>query len=168
MGKRALRTRWTGVAAQSETLSVDEKSAGACGTHRIRAAGKGFLRTTLLFAEKPHERTEEMNWKFWEKSEGGAAKLQGPKDLPPQIGFQLVTVLKKDPDWVWKLKVCYRPAAGGDGMQDVRVFDPRQAMMAKVAVKDFSSLDDRRELILYEGTFNRKTKEVQIREMVRG
>ena len=53
-------------------------------------------------------------------------------------------------------------------MQDVRVFDPRQAMMAKVAVKDFSSLDDRRELILYEGTFNRKTKEVQIREMVRG
>jgi len=105
-----------------------------------------------------------MNWKFWEKNEDGAAKLPGPKDLPPQIGFQLVTVLKKDPDWVWKLKVCFRPGAQGNGLQDVRVFDPRQAMMAKVVVKDFSTLDDRRDLILYEGTFNKKTKEVQIKE----
>ncbi len=103
-----------------------------------------------------------MNWKFWEKKEDGTVKLQGPKDLPPQIGFQLVTALKKDPDWVWRLKVCFR--AGGNGTQDVRVFDPRQASMAKIAVKDFSTLDDRRDLILYEGTFNKKTKEVQIRE----
>ena len=105
-----------------------------------------------------------MNWKFWEKNENGASKLPGPKELPPQIGFQLVTVLNKDPDWVWKLKVCFRPGAQGNGLQDVRVFDPRQVAAAKVVVKDFSTLDDRRDLILYEGTFNKKTKEVQIKE----
>ena len=106
-----------------------------------------------------------MNWKFWEKENAdGAPKLSGPKDLPPQIGFQLVTILKKDPDWVWKLKVCFRPNAGGHGLEDVRVFDPRQVSMAKLAVKNYSTFDDHRDLILYEGTFNKKTKEVNIKE----
>ncbi|HOG17029.1 MAG TPA: hypothetical protein PLB96_06765 [Syntrophales bacterium] len=35
--------------------------------------------------------------------------------------------------------------------------------MAKFAVKNYSSLDDRRDLILYEGTFNKKTKQLTIR-----
>jgi len=106
-----------------------------------------------------------MNWKFWERTNAdGTPKLSGPKDLTPQIGMQLVTVLKKDPDWVWKLKVCFRSHAGGnDGDRELRVFDPRQAAMAKFAVKNYSSLDDRRDLILYEGTFNKKTKQLTIR-----
>lgn len=106
-----------------------------------------------------------MNWKFWEKNNAdGTPKLSGPKDLTPQIGFQLVTILKKDPDWVWKLKVCFRPNAAGNGLEDVRIFDPRQVSMAKVVVKNFSTLDDHRDLILYDGTFNKKTKEVKIQE----
>lgn len=106
-----------------------------------------------------------MNWKFWEKNNAdGTSKLPGPKDILPQIGMQLVTVLKKDPDWVWKLKVCFRPNAGGNGLEDLRVFDPRQASMAKLSVRDFSTLDEHRDLILFDGTFNKKTKEVKIRE----
>lgn len=106
-----------------------------------------------------------MSWKFWEKKDDGTVKLPGPKDIPPQIGFYLVTSLKKDPDVVWKLKVLYRPSAGGNGLQDIRVFDSRQASMSKITVKDFTSLDDHRDLILYEGTFNKKTKEVRIGEV---
>jgi len=108
-----------------------------------------------------------MSWKFWEKKEGGAEKLPGPKDLPPQIGFKLVTVMNKDPEQVWKLKVLFKAGGNGNGLKNIRIFDPRDAAMAKVAVRDFLSLDDHRELILYEGTINNKTKEVQITEPVK-
>lgn len=111
------------------------------------------------------KRRKNMNWKFWEKENAdGTQKLSGPKEMIQHIGGHLVTALNKDPNWVWKLKICFRPNAGGNGFQDFRIFDPGQASMVKVTVKNFSTLDDHCDLILYEGTFNKKTKELKIKE----
>lgn len=77
-------------------------------------------------------------------------KLPKPKDMPEPVGRYLVFDLRKNPDWVCKLKsvVCRREEKY---CYDVRVFDEAQAAAKKVSVKDYSSLDEHTELILFEG-----------------
>ena len=109
-----------------------------------------------------------MKWKFWEgKTETGQSrpempKLPGPKDIPESVGRYLVVELKKNPDWVWNLKAAIRPRTDGKERYDVRVFD--RAAQAKVTIKDYTSLDEHPEVILYEGWFNKKSMDVHIEE----
>jgi hypothetical protein len=50
-----------------------------------------------------------------------------------------------------------RPKEGWQDTFDVRVLDENQAASQKVIVKDYDSLTEHPDLILYEGWFNDKT-----------
>ena len=104
-----------------------------------------------------------MSWKFWEKKEEGAPqKLRGPKEIPYPVGRTLVVDKGQDPDWVWSLLGVVLPRDGAKDSFDVRVFSANDASMKKISVKNYHSLDDHPELILFHGWFNKKTMEVHI------
>jgi len=80
------------------------------------------------------------------------------------VGRHLVVQLGKNPDWVWNLKGVVRPRQEGKDSYDVRVFDEGKAAQKNVIIKDYMSLDEHPELILYQGWFDKKSMQVQIEE----
>ena len=89
-------------------------------------------------------------------------RLPRPKDIPELVGRYLITELKQNPDWVCRLKGVVRPRSDGKDRFDFRVFDETQVAGTKVIVKDYNSLDEHPDLILYQGRFDKKSGEVQI------
>ena len=88
-----------------------------------------------------------------------AEKLPGPKDIPEVVGRHLVVSLKQNPDWVWKLRAVLRERNTKDTF-DFRVFDGVQTAAKKAAIKDYTSLDQYPELILFQGWFDKKGMQV--------
>jgi hypothetical protein len=78
----------------------------------------------------------------------------------------MVVEEKKNPDWVWNLKGVVRPA-GKKKVFYCRVFDEAQAAQAGVKVKDWTSLDDYPDLILWEGYFDKETNTVRREKFVK-
>ena len=99
-----------------------------------------------------------------EPSKSKVEELPGPKGIPALVGRYLIRQMKKDPDWVWKLKGVVRPRLEGKHAFDFRVFDEAQAVAKKVTIKDYDSLNEHPDLILYQGRFDKKSGEVQIEE----
>jgi hypothetical protein len=118
---------------------------------------------------KRKKEMKPMNWKFW-KTENkndhslnqGSSKLPKPKDLPDRIGMYLVTQLKLDPDWVWSLKGVMRPTTEKRKFE-IRIFDPKDAVISDVSVRDFNSLDNFPQMILFEGCFHKDSGWVDIK-----
>ena len=108
-----------------------------------------------------------MSWKFWKKdSNKKNEKLAGPRDIPAVVGRHLVIHMHKDPDWVWGLKCVVRQQKfGKPQVFNVRVFDEKEANSKKVKVKNFRSLDDHSDLILFEGWFDKSAQRAQIEEI---
>jgi len=111
-----------------------------------------------------------MSWSFWKKksatvelSEVREEKLSKPKDIPEPVGRYLVVDLGKNPDWVWKLKSVVRRQTEKH-RYDVRVFDEFQARAKKVSVRDYTTLDDHPELILFEGWYDKKSNMAHVQE----
>jgi hypothetical protein len=100
---------------------------------------------------------------FWKKDENA---LPGPKGVPKAVGRDIVTKLGGDPDRTWKdYKAVMRPKEGYKDTFEVKVFDGVQAASQKITVKDYNSLAEHPELILYEGWFNKKWEaEIKKRE----
>ena len=67
---------------------------------------------------------------------------------------------KKGPDWVWSLKQVVRPTEKKKAFY-CRIFSEGQATQAGVRVKDWTSLDDHPDLILWEGYFDEETNTVR-------
>jgi len=91
----------------------------------------------------------------------GKGKLGRPGEVPDSVGSWMVTKLKQDPWWVWSLKAVTK----GDDQRHcffVRVFDPKSASAKAVKIRDYNSLDEHPELLLFEGWFNKKTREIKI------
>ena len=114
-----------------------------------------------------------MSWKFWGKKDEKTGdsgerpiKLPRPKDIPGTVGRYLVVDLGQDPEWVWNLKGAVRPKNGIKDAYDVRVFSDNDASMRRVVVKDYHSLDEHPDLILFDGWFNKKTNEARIEKKV--
>lgn len=111
-----------------------------------------------------------MSWSFWKRksdtvdaSKPKEEKLPKPMDIPESVGRSLVVDFGKDPDWVWHLKsVVHRREE--KNCYEVRVFDESQAMMHGIIVRDFTSLDEHPELILFEGWYDKKSNKVQVQE----
>lgn len=103
-----------------------------------------------------------MFWKFWEGKEtkAGQVRFPGPKDLPQAVGSHLVVNEKKNPDWVWKLKAVLRPTEKKTVFH-CRVFDGADAAQADVKVSDWRSLDEHRDLIIWEGYFDKDANTVR-------
>jgi hypothetical protein len=104
---------------------------------------------------------------FWKKKENGQEKLPSPKGIPEAVGRYLVVSMGQDPNWVWNLKSVLRPRPGEKDLFDFRVFDGNNIGRQNFSVKNYDTLTDHPELILYEGTFSKKTFEVSLRERQR-
>ena len=99
-----------------------------------------------------------MNWKFWKKeSQDETAPTNGPKLAKPK-DFQSRSVgkwspgMKLDPDLVWSLKYVSRPMGARRNASEFRIFNPETAHLKGIAVKNWTSLDDLPDLILYSGS----------------
>jgi len=89
-------------------------------------------------------------------------KLSRPKDLHHAVGRYLVVSAGQNPDWVWNLKNVLRPSTAGPKKMDFRVFNPRDAAAKRVPIKNWHSLDDHPELILYHGWLDNRTGDVEV------
>ncbi len=105
---------------------------------------------------------------FWRRKETkeGEIKLPGPRSLPEPVGRFMVVDLGKSPDWVWNLKSVSRPAGEKKAFY-CRVFDQNLTAQAGVEVKNWSSLDEHPELIIWEGHFSKKTYDVRTEKFVK-
>ncbi len=104
-----------------------------------------------------------MRWKFWKTENNNgqglnqkSSRLPKPKDLPERVGIYLVTQLKLDPDWVWSLKGAVRPTTDKH-IFDIRIFDPKEAVISDAVINNYDALDRYPEMILFEGSFNKGT-----------
>jgi hypothetical protein len=97
---------------------------------------------------------------FWKKDKSA---LPGPKELPNPVGRDIVAKHGGDPDRTWALKAVMRPKEGLNDTFEVRVFDGNQAASKKITVKDYHSLTEHPELILYDGWYNTR-QEAEIRK----
>jgi len=103
-----------------------------------------------------------MFWKRWgnNNTKKGEMKLRKPERLPQMVGSYLVVEAKKDPDWVWDLKGVVRPAQK-KGTFYCRVFDEGAVNQAGVKVRDWDSLNEHLDLILFECYCNQDTHTVR-------
>lgn len=76
----------------------------------------------------------------------------------------LVAERKMAPELVKFLRALVRKSANGGTGFDMRVFDESEALAKKVQVKDYTSLDERPDLIIYEGWFDEGSKQVKLEE----
>lgn len=106
-----------------------------------------------------------MQWKFWKKinakqgAGNASTKMPAPKQLPQQVGGNLVIKKKLDPDWVWSLRCVVRRYPDRKSQFDFRVFDPVAAKQKGIHVVNFNSLDAYPEMILYRGFYNKYVPE---------
>jgi hypothetical protein len=98
---------------------------------------------------------------FWKRKQAkeGEIKLTGPRKIPDLVGRYMVVEMQKEPDWVWTLKGVVRPT-GKKNAFFCRVFNEAQTVGADVKVKDWTSLDEHPELVLWEGYFEKDTNTV--------
>ena len=98
---------------------------------------------------------------FKKKNPDGSEKLPGPKRIPDPVGQSLVVTFKEDSNWTWSLKAVMKPDGNKDSFS-IRVFSDSMAGSAKVSIKDYHSLDEHTELILYEGSFDKVNKKATL------
>ncbi|MFC1971729.1 hypothetical protein ACFLV0_07425 [Chloroflexota bacterium] len=108
---------------------------------------------------------------FWKKkpkteepSKPKMEKLPGPSSIESILAAKLIVDLTQDPDRVWKLHSVVRRRSGGGERFDFRVFDMARVEATRVEVKDYTSLDDYPELMVYQGWFDTKSGEVHWEE----
>lgn len=91
-------------------------------------------------------------------------KLPGPEPIPELLIKYLVTQQEKSVDWVTRLLAVVRKSPKGEKAFDVRVFAGYEATEKRVNVKNYNSLDEHPELILFEGWFDKGSKLVELEE----
>jgi hypothetical protein len=101
---------------------------------------------------------------FWgKKSEKGEVKLSGPREIRGLIQNYLVAEKKMNPVLVKLLKAVEHKGTA-EAQLNIRIFDDSEAQARKVQVKDYTSLDECPDLILYEGSFDEGAKQVNLEE----
>jgi hypothetical protein len=97
------------------------------------------------------------------KSAKEEGKLSGPKAIPGSVLNYLVAERKMDPDLVKLLKAVERKSTT-EAAFNIRVFDDSEAIARQVQVKDYTSLDECPDLIIYEGWYDERAKQVKLEE----
>ena len=92
---------------------------------------------------------------------GSEAAMPRPKDILPDVGRDLVTGFKVDPDRVWKLKSVTKPLVAEKKLHLFRVFSPSQVAKHGLKVVNYDSLNDHPELVLYSGKVNLRNHGVE-------
>jgi hypothetical protein len=105
---------------------------------------------------------------FWNKKsineESKKEKLSGPQAIPGLVQKHLVAEWKMDPDLVKLLKTVVRKNPNAEKAFNIRIFDESEALAKKAQVDDYTSLDERPDLIIYEGQFDEGSKQVKLEE----
>jgi hypothetical protein len=102
---------------------------------------------------------------FWgKKSAKEEGKLSGPKEIPGPVQTYLVAERKMAPELVKLLKAVVCKGAVGEMKLNIRVFDQSEALAKRVQVKDYTSLGENSDLIIYEGWFDEVSKQVKLEE----
>lgn len=102
---------------------------------------------------------------FWSKnSPKEEEKLSKPQPIPGLVQKCLITERKLNPDLAPIFKAVVRKSANGETSFNIRVFDESDARAKKIEVKDYSTLDEHPDLVLYEGWFNEGSKKVELEE----
>jgi len=96
-----------------------------------------------------------------EKSNRG---LPPPVNIPDPVGTYLVTELKMDPDYVWKLKAAVRPWPDKKTISHFRVYDEREIDKKGLKVVDYVSLEAFSDQILFQGVLDRPFFKVVMKE----
>ena len=91
-----------------------------------------------------------------------AEKLPGPKGIPEAIGRYLVAELKQNPDWIWKLKGVLCPRTDGKDRFNFRLFNKAQVKEKEIVIRNYTSLDEYPDLIIYQGWFDKKSMAVEL------
>ncbi len=80
----------------------------------------------------------------------------------------MVVQMKVDPKWVWDEKVNHLLVRDGevDGkpVTHIRLPDWKEAERQKVIMKNYKSLDDHIDLILFEGWIDKRSKKVHLED----
>jgi hypothetical protein len=101
---------------------------------------------------------------FWgKKSAKEEGKLSGPKEIPALVQNYLVAEQKMNAELVKLLRAVQRKNPDG-GKFDIRIFDESEAKAKKVEVTDYTSLDKRPDLIIYEGSSDDGARQVKLEE----
>ena len=105
---------------------------------------------------------------FWGKKsvkeDAGKEKLSGPQAMPGLVQSHLIAEKKMAPEWVQFLKAVVRRGPNGNTALNIRTFDESEALAKKAQVKDYTSLDEYPDLIIYEGQFDEGLKQVKLEE----
>jgi len=105
---------------------------------------------------------------FWNKKsvneESKKERLPGPQAIPGLVQKHLVAEWKMDSDLVKLLKAVVLKNSDGEKAFNIRMFDESEALAKKVQVKDYTSLDMHPDLIIYEGQFDERSKQVKLEE----
>ena len=115
-----------------------------------------------------------MGWKFWQKKESPAAqtgektrKLDKARELPQDVGRHLVVDQDLDPDWVWGLKCVVRSKDNTDSHYDIRIYSPETAVQRGITVRDYASLENHTDLILFAGWYDKRSHAVQLERLIK-
>jgi hypothetical protein len=115
-----------------------------------------------------------MSWKFWQKNQtpsapagGKTQKLSKPGDLPLEVGRHLVVDKGLDPDWVWSLKCVKKPKENSKSVFDIRIFSSTTTAQHDVKVRDYTSLDNHMDLVIFAGWYDKQTRNVQLERLIR-
>ena len=113
-----------------------------------------------------------MNWKFWKKNPFmpkvvafKLGKFNGPKAIPSPVGHYLVANRRQKPEWVWSLRCALRKKPGPKNSIEFRVFDHFEAERKKIPIRDYNSLDQHRTIIFFEGWFDQKSNQVNLKDL---
>ena len=124
----------------------------------------------MLDHEREGQRERRRAMFGWFKKSSGEnpaqSKLPGPRSLPDDVGRTLVVDHKQDPNWTWSLKAVVKPGEEKSVFL-VRVFDERSAFSQGVRVKDYHTFDERPDLVLFDGWFNKKTHKAEIKSYLK-
>jgi hypothetical protein len=91
-------------------------------------------------------------------------KLPKPGDIPGLVQKHLLAQGKIDPELVPLLMAVVCPAGSEGATKNIRIFDASEALAKKVVVKDYVSLDEHPDLMIYEGSFDEASKQVNLQE----
>lgn len=92
------------------------------------------------------------------------SSLPGPSAVSTSVQKYLETEKKVDPETAALLKSVIKRSTDGHGPISIRIFDEADVLARKLKVKDYSTLDEHPELVLFEGTVDEASKTVKMEE----
>lgn len=91
-------------------------------------------------------------------------KLPGPKEIPEVVAKHLTEKMKMPSMYVQILRTVMYPDTASAGKFKIRIFDESETAVKKIKVQNYTTLDQYPNFILYEGWFDKKTKQVELEE----